>query len=251
MSALLSALPNEVLQTLFDRLPDTMFFLKDREGRYTMVNDTLVRRSGKRRSADLLGKTASALFPGPLGDNYTQQDLQVIAKGQAIQDKLELYHLPRRTKRAQREPSVGWCLTHKFPLRGPGGQVVGVAGISRDLPRPDERSALYRQLAQVFAHIQARCGEGLTMPELARLADLSQDQLERGARQVFGLTPKQLVIKVRLEAASTLLRTSSATVSDVAHQCGYADHGAFSRQFRSVVGLTPSQYRAERGQAQG
>lgn len=232
----------DVLQDLFDSLPDTMFFVKDREGRYVAVNRTLVERSGKRRKEDLLGRTASEIFPDVLGYHHTEQDLQVIARGEPIQDRLEMYHLPRPAGLA-----VAWCLTHKFPVRDASGATTGVAGVSRDLPRPDERSVMYRQLELVAAHVRENHGEALRIPDLARLAGLSEDQLERGARQVFGLTPKQLVMKVRLEAASRLLRTSRATVSEVAHACGYADHSAFTRQFRRVVGLTPTRYRELHG----
>jgi AraC-like DNA-binding protein len=34
-----------------------------------------------------------------------------------------------------------------------------------------------------------------------------------------------------------------ASVADIAQACGYADHSAFTRQFRATTGVTPSEYR--------
>jgi AraC-like DNA-binding protein len=51
-----------------------------------------------------------------------------------------------------------------------------------------------------------------------------------------------MIIKTRLEAASRMLAGDSS-VSDIAQACGYADHSAFTRQFRATVGVTPSEYR--------
>ena len=52
---------------LFDCLPDVVFFAKDTAGRYLAVNRTLVQRLGLKEKADLIGRTASDVFPAPLG----------------------------------------------------------------------------------------------------------------------------------------------------------------------------------------
>ncbi len=35
-----------------------------------------------------------------------------------------------------------------------------------------------------------------------------------------------------------------ASIAEIAYQCGYADHSAFSRQFKALTGMSPVQYRA-------
>ena len=62
--------------------------------------------------------------------------------------------------------------------------------------------------------------------------------------EVFQVTPKQLLMKRRIDKACQMLEETAATISDVAAACGYADHSAFSRQFRAATHLTPLQYRA-------
>ena len=49
----------------------------------------------------------------------------------------------------------------------------------------------------------------------------------------------------RLDAALALL-TGDSSIADIAHACGYADHSAFTRQFRRSTGFSPREYRALR-----
>jgi AraC-like DNA-binding protein len=222
-------------EALFDQLPDVVFFVKDTAGRYVVVNMTLVARCGYRHKHDLLGKSPLDLFPAELGAGYARQDHQVIATGHAIHNQLELHFYPNRAR--------GWCLTHKTPLTGQDGEIIGLAGISRDLHAPDQTNPAYARVAGALAHIQAHYAEPLTLRQLARIAGMSVAQLERYTQRILDLTPKQLIIQTRLEAATRLLECPGS-VAAIAHACGYADQSAFCRQFRTATGLSPTAYRA-------
>lgn len=222
-------------EELFDTLPDVVFFVKDAGGRYLVVNQTLARRCGFRHKSEMLGRSPLEVFPPELGASYAAQDRQVIERGQAIHNQLEL-HLS-----AHQAPV--WCLTHKIPLRDHEGRVIGLSGISRDLRMPDREHPVYQRLAEVVVHIQQNYAEPLKLETLARIARLSVAQLERHMLRIFDLTPKQLIIKTRLEAATRLLKEEARTISEIAHACGYTDHSAFSRQFKATTGLSPTEYR--------
>lgn len=220
---------------LLDGLPDVVFFAKDAEGRYRAVNDTLARRLGKRTKRDLLGRTARDLFPEPLGERYLAQDLAVCRTGRPVEDLLELHLYP-----GGRE---GWCLTTKLPLRDGAGRVVGLAGTSRDVRSPDVLDDAVEGLAEVLAGLHERPGGQHRVEELARKARLSPARFSRRIRALFGLSPSQLVVKVRIDAARRLLLDRTTPIAGVALACGYCDQSAFSRQFKAVTGLTPAQYR--------
>jgi len=225
----------ELLEGLFDQLPNVVFFVKDRAGRYVQANRTLVERCGIQHKRDLLGRTAAEVFPGLLGAGYAAQDRQVIATGSEIRDRLELHLYPGRGQ--------GWCLTYKTPRRDERGAIVGLVGISRDLHRPDERHPEYQRLARAIEQLRARFDEPLRLAAVAKRVGMSMDGFERLAKQVFHLTPRQLLAQVRIEEASRLLRETDQSVAEIAHACGYADHSAFTRQFRATVGTTPRAYR--------
>ncbi len=224
-------------EMLFDRLPDVVFFVKDAASRYVAVNETLRIRCGQAAKSGLLGRTTEEVFPAELGASYAHQDREVIARGQPIVDRLELHLYPTR--------EAGWCLTYKMPLFDQAGAVVGLAGISRDLRVPDREAPQYRRIAAAIQHIHDHYGEALTIGRLAQISRFSVAQFERHIQAIFGITPRQLIIKTRIEAATELLR-GPASVASIASACGYADHSAFSRQFRAVVGVSPSEFRAVR-----
>jgi len=111
------------IEALFDAIPDVLFFMKDRQGRYTYVNQTMLRRLGLRARKDVIGRTAAEIYPTGLSADYVDQDARVLS-GEVIENLMELHLF------ANREP--GWCLTCKRPLLV-DGQVEGLICISRYL----------------------------------------------------------------------------------------------------------------------
>jgi len=211
-----------------------VFFVKDATGVYVEVNHTLVRRLGMRQKAELIGKTARDVFPPPLGERYLAQDLAVCRTGREISDLLELHLYPDRLE--------GWCVTSKLPIRSADGPVVGLAGTSRDVHAPAAEAEM-EDLAEAVQHIREHFDRPLRVADLAALAHLSDYRFARRIRALFGLTPAQLVIKSRIDAARRMLREGPRPIGEIALACGYCDQSAMTRQFKAAVGLTPAQYR--------
>lgn len=224
-----------LLVPVFDAMPNVVFFVKDTAACYVLANRTLAARCGFKDQRALLGKTAERVFPPRFGRIYTEQDKAIVAGDSKLIDQLELHLYPGS--------QPGWCMTCKLPLHDAQGRVVGVVGISRDLQAPEGSHPAYQRLAAVAAYIQENYSKPLQLPQLAKLANMSVAQIERYFHKIFHLTPRQMLIKTRLDAASTLLG-GDASITDIATLCGYNDHSAFTRQFKATVGMTPSQYRA-------
>lgn len=232
LPALLASLTQ--IAPLLDAMPEVVFFIKDTEARYSLANRTLAERCGHRDPTALLGLTAEQVFPAGFGAQYTDQDLRVLSQGLRLQDQLELHLYPGR--------QPGWCMTHKLALRDPQGTIIGMAGVSIDLQAPEANNPAYLKLAEVDAYIRANhCGP-IRLSDLTVIAGLSVAQLERLCKRIFRLTPRQMIHKARLDSATTLLN-GDQPITEIALSCGYADHSAFSRQFRALTGLSPSAYR--------
>ena len=60
--------------------------------------------------------------------------------------------------------------------------------------------------------------------------------------QAVGISPKEYMIKKRIEYAKTLLLSGQFSVLETAHLCGYAEACHFSREFARHVGVPPAQY---------
>ena len=220
---------------LFDRIADTVFFLKDHLGRYVAVNQTLVTRCGVKAKGDLIGRTAREVFPAPLGARIAEQDERVIAGARSISGQLERHLYPGGKE--------GWCLTWKEPLSNGCGRVVGLSGISRDLINPAAIQADTAALSEVLDHIRDHLDASLRLGDLAARAGLTVYQFDSRIRALFGLSAGQYVTRARIELACNRLRRTADPIARVAQDCGYADQAAFTRQFRKSVGLTPRAYR--------
>src|SRR5579859_1957503 len=136
-----------IIEQLFDHVPETAFFLKDSQGRYLAVNQSLVERCGLEEKEQLVGRHVRDIFPRELAELYASQDQTVLRTGRAIIDHLELHWYARRRP--------GWCLTTKLPMRNARGQIVGIAGISRDLRAPGDSEAIPQRLASTLEYLES------------------------------------------------------------------------------------------------
>jgi len=79
----------------------------------------------------------------------------------------------------------------------------------------------------------------------ARLA-VSLRTLQRMTRRYIGLSPAAIIRRRRLQEAAQLVREHpDVSLATIAADLGYADHAHLTGDFRSVLGLTPSDYRTE------
>lgn len=220
---------------LFDGVPDIVFFVKDAQGRYMAVNDTLAARCGLAGKDQAIGRTAVELFPPPLGDAFARQDREILRGGLGIRDRLELHLYPGG--------GSGWCLTYKEPVPGKNGGVVGICGISRDLHAPGAEEGDYAAMSAAVDHIHRHYDEPLRLPALAEMAGLSVYQFDQRIRSLFHVTAGQYLVKVRIDAACKRLAGTAEPIAQIALACGYSDQSAFSRQFKQAVGISPLAYR--------
>ena len=87
--------------------------------------------------------------------------------------------------------------------------------------------------------------EHFDLAEFASAHGYTIDHFRRMFKRVVGRTPHQLVIATRIDQAKYLLRNSTLTISEVAKHVGYANVHYLSLQFKRVVGMPPSEYRAQ------
>jgi signal transduction histidine kinase/DNA-binding response OmpR family regulator/ligand-binding sensor domain-containing protein len=71
---------------------------------------------------------------------------------------------------------------------------------------------------------------------------ISNSQLYRKIKQIFGFTPGDLIRTIRLKHAAELLRKNVLTVSEVCYQSGFNNRSYFYREFKKVYNTTPKNY---------
>ena len=86
----------------------------------------------------------------------------------------------------------------------------------------------------------------LRVDDLARRLSMSERSVQRLARTHVGMSPGALIRRRRLqEAAARVREDPGADVASIAADLGYSDHAHLTREFRRVLGFTPTGYRAE------
>lgn len=102
------------------------------------------------------------------------------------------------------------------------------------------------RLRRVCDYIASNLDQPLGLSELAALSGASPHYFGELFRRSTGLSPHRYVLMRRIERAKALLRNQGLNVLDVAVQTGFADQSHFTKVFRRIAGMTPSQYRAGR-----
>ncbi|MBD2466056.1 helix-turn-helix transcriptional regulator [Oscillatoria sp. FACHB-1407] len=100
-----------------------------------------------------------------------------------------------------------------------------------------------QQLQQVIDYVHEHLGSELAVSAIAQEISLSQYHFSRLFKQTTGMAPHQYVMQQRLERAKKLLRQSTRSLVDIAHECGFANQSHFAKTFRKLVGATPKAYR--------
>ena len=224
-----------VIEQMADLMHDTAFFIKDATGRYLVVNQSLVERHGLKDKSQMLGRRPCDVCPGDYGRIPTEQDAHVLRTGQPIVERLELFW---------RKPNVPvWGLTSKLPVRDAQGRVTGLIGISKDLAAPMSRDDVPPKVARVLRYLETAYDEPVSPSSLARKAGMTPARFARVIKRIHGISPMQLITQTRISVGSRLLCETDDSVAQIALECGFADHSAFTRAFRAVTGESPTEHR--------
>lgn len=225
---------------LFDHLPGTLFFAKDREGGLMAGNPDFVRRCGFQTEEEIIGITDDSIFPPKLAEKYRRDDEQVMASGKPLLGLIELF--PGSAGKPE------WFVTDKLPLFNISGEICGLCGTVRSYEAQRAAMQPYLELATVADYLKIHFREKLDVPSLAKMVHMSVRQFERKFRATFQMTPRDYMIRMRVIEACELLARTHHPVTTVALDAGFYDHSDFARQFRRQMGQTASQYRLERRQ---
>ena len=102
------------------------------------------------------------------------------------------------------------------------------------------------QMRRVTAHVEAHLSRRIPVHELAWLVGLSANHFCRSFKCTVGTSPRDYVLRRRIEVAQGLMLTTSESLSSIALRCGMCDQPHFTRSFRRIVGETPYTWRRTR-----
>jgi AraC-like DNA-binding protein len=116
-------------------------------------------------------------------------------------------------------------------------------------PADASRLADLARLRRVRDRIDREYAQPLDVEALARGANMSAGHLSRQFRLAYGTSPYAYLMTRRIERAMALLRRGDLSVTEVCFEVGCSSLGTFSTRFTELVGVPPSVYREQEGQA--
>ncbi|MCR5102439.1 MAG: helix-turn-helix domain-containing protein [Butyrivibrio sp.] len=98
-------------------------------------------------------------------------------------------------------------------------------------------------VAEVRAYIKEHLDDDLSRENLSKLVYLNPDYLSHLFKKEVGLSLTNYVIKERIEESKRLLSNTDMSIQDIAIKCGFQNISYFSRQFKTLTGMTPREFR--------
>lgn len=100
-----------------------------------------------------------------------------------------------------------------------------------------------KALQSAIGHIHDNYMNKVDIETLALLAGLSKPHFQHLFKKHMGMTPIQYVTQVRMNQARLLLINTDLSCTQIAEETGFSTPYYFSKQFKKVMGLSPSQFR--------
>ena len=185
----------QYLQDFIDHSPAAIY-LKDREGRYLMINGRFEIFYGMSRN-EILGRKDSDLQPLEIALPLMENDQKVLSSGSTLQFEEQLpWHDGSHT-----------FVSAKFPLRSAMGSIEGLCGVSTDITdRKRAEAALQRaneeleqRVAERTEQLHAAQQELLDRARHAGMAEIANSILHNLGNALTGITVSSTVLRERLQ----------------------------------------------------
>lgn len=98
-------------------------------------------------------------------------------------------------------------------------------------------------LQDIKAYLDANWTEIIVLDDLANKFFINKYYMTRLFKTQFGVSIINYVTNFRVTQAKRMLRFSDSSVENIGRECGFDDPNYFTRTFRKVEGVTPTEYR--------
>ncbi|OJJ15635.1 hypothetical protein BKI52_37770 [marine bacterium AO1-C] len=109
--------------------------------------------------------------------------------------------------------------------------------------RASTRQEMYKRVCKARDYMYSCYGENINVDTLARVACLAPFHFLRAFKQVFQITPHQMLTRIRLEQAQNQLLHTQNSVAQVGINIGFDNLSSFTRLFTTAYGQSPRRFR--------
>ena len=124
-----------------------------------------------------------------------------------------------------------------------GQRPVGVQAAQPELNGTNGSSDIARKIEQSISYMLQHLNQPLHVATLAGVVNVSPSHYSALFKRLTGCPPIDFFIHLRMQYACRLFDSTSLNVKEVAAALGYDDPFYFSRTFKAINRVAPSQYR--------
>lgn len=211
-----------LLYTLIDNIPD-FIYIKDRDSKFIVANRKIMDVHGLGSRDQLIGKSDHDFYPRELADKYRRNEQAIIRTGKPL-----INHEERSLDEHGNEIYLS---TTKIPLHDDAGQIIGIAGIGRDITEKRKAGEKLLDHADQLQQINA-------------LLEEKQEEIQQQAEELSAQADNLRLINQELEKLSVAVSETDNVVIilDAAGNFEWVNNS-----FTRVYGYTLDQFIAERG----
>lgn len=105
---------------------------------------------------------------------------------------------------------------------------------------PVDRAFLEKLLSIVEENIS---NTEFTVDELSSLMAMGKTNFYKKIKELLGQTPVDFIREIRIKRAMQLLKIGQMNVTEVAYACGFSDPKFFSKTFKKMIGVSPTEFK--------
>lgn len=95
----------------------------------------------------------------------------------------------------------------------------------------------------MMLYIHKNYADKLTLEQIAGATNISKRECLRCFNEILNMTPFHYLMEYRVRKASEYLRNSGESISEIGYKCGFSSTSYFTKLFKELRGMTPSEYR--------
>ncbi len=112
------------------------------------------------------------------------------------------------------------------------------------LPPIDVASSNQKQVYyDIMDYIKTNISRNLKISEIAAHFGYNEKYLSHRFAEIIGVPLKQYILKTKIDTANFMLTDTNKSISNIARELGFSDSHNFSRTYKKLTGLSPSEYR--------
>ncbi len=162
-----------------------------------------------------------------------------VSLGQPVQELKDYYHIEEQFQKLVN------CWNEKLPgyefmARTMFQQLI--IDIMENRNKQSESYGTSLKVERIIQYMHRNINAKVTLPELSKLVHMTPAYMSRTFKEATGYTIIEYFNKLKIDKSKELLVEGNKKVKEVAQELGFTDEFYFSRMFKKIEGITPSQF---------